>query len=109
MPRTRRAHASALAAAALACSLASDVHGALPLTFSHTARNAAGGFFAAANCGATSVLTLDALSLSPDPLVLGAPFNYSVAFTVAQLVAAPVQARAARMPQRNRCHAPREP
>jgi hypothetical protein len=95
MPRTRRAHAAALAAAALACCAARGVSGALPLTFSHATRNAAGGFFAAADCGASpSVLTLQSLSLSPDPLLLGAPFNYSLAFTVREPVAAPVQARA---------------
>ncbi len=95
MPRTRRAHAAALAAAALACCAARGVSGALPLTFSHATRNAAGGFFAASDCGASpSVLTLQSLSLSPDPLLLGAPFNYSLAFTVSQLVAAPVQVRA---------------
>jgi hypothetical protein len=40
-------------------------------------------------------LTLDSLLVSPDPLVLEQPVNYTAAATVAQRIVAPVQARAA--------------
>lgn len=96
-PRTRGSRSLA------ACALLAGAVGALakPLVVSPLVRNANGGYFSASNCNAaeSSVLVLNSLGVTPDPLVLQnglVTLNYTLAFTVNQLVEAPIQARGRR-------------